>query len=414
MQKSWIHYLKEILVTQMNHWILVMAALTILSVFSADNLHLGFLLLLGLIPVYDYYLRLNAKRYVFFILLHLVPFLILPLCKGSLVLMLVTGSILIFYLVYSIKTKISPLNVENPFIGPAADVCCIAVCYFFYTKYGKADIGNYYMIAFFVFLLVYFLYYFVNNYVWFIMVQKNSVDNISEQSLWIGGLKQLLLFMGIAAVCMLSLMNFEWLSFVVSKIGAFLVWILRGIISLLRIKEPTESFVYDQSSQRSTDGGFLNMGHSGTSPFWIFLEKMAVIATVLFLLWLIIKGLQKFFRYLRTSFYQSKKSKTTLSFNGTDVREQCEIIETENYFKKLFTPRSPRDNARRVYKKFIIKHKQDLIGDLDKEHLSPLTAGECCDSLHCPEVHALYNKVRYSDEKISAADVKALKEKTKL
>ena len=40
MQKSWIHYLKEILVTQMNHWILVMAALTILSVFSADNLHL--------------------------------------------------------------------------------------------------------------------------------------------------------------------------------------------------------------------------------------------------------------------------------------------------------------------------------------------------------------------------------------
>jgi hypothetical protein len=124
--------------------------------------------------------------------------------------------------------------------------------------------------------------------------------------------------------------------------------------------------------------------------------------------------LQKFFRYLRTSFYQSKKSKTTLSFNGTDVREQCEIIETENYFKKLFTPRSPRDNARKVYKKFIIKHKQDLIGDLDKEHLSPLTAGECCDSLHCPEVYALYNKVRYSDEKISSADVKALKEKTKL
>ena len=413
MQKSWIHYLKEILVTQMNHWILVVAALTILSIFSANNLHLGFLLALGIVPVYDYFLRLKTKRYVFFLSLHLVPFFILFLCKGSLLLCLVTAAILIFYLVYSIKTKISPVNVENPFIGPVAGVCCIAASFFFHGKYGKIDISNYYTIAFFIFLLVYFLYYFMNNYVWFVNVQKNSVDNISERSLWIGGLKQLLVFVAIASICMLCLMNFEWLSFVVSKIGQFFVIILRALISLLHFKEPTESLGYDETSQRSTDGGFFNLGQGDTSFIWLVLEKIAIVATVVFIIWFLLRNLYKFFQYLRMNFYQSKTQKTSLTFSGMDVREQCEIIQTESYFKKLFSPKSHRDTARKVYKKFILKHKQTLIGDLEKEHLSPLTAGECCEKLACPDVQKLYEKVRYSDEKITAADVKALKEKTK-
>ena len=413
MQKSWIHYLKELLVTQLNHWILVIAAMTIFSIFSASNLHLGFLLLLGVVPVYEYYLRLKAKRYFYFILLHLLTFLILFLCKGSLVLILVTAAILIFYLIYSIKTKISPLNVENPFIGPAAGVCCIAACYFFFTKYGKADIGTYYFFAFFIFLLVYFVYYFMNNYVWFIMVQKNSVDNVSEQSLWIGGLKQLITFISVACACMLALIKFEWLSFVVSKIGQFFVFLLRTFLSLLNLQEPTESGVYDSQSTQGVEGRFGVFGRGQTSGFLLFLEKVAIIFTVIFLVWLIYTGLRKFFRYLRTSFYSSKHNKTELTFNGGDVREECEIIQTENYLKKLFTPRNHRDAARKVYKKFILKNKNALIGDLEKDRLAPLTVGECCTILDRKEVQDLYEKVRYSDEKISAADVKSLKEKTK-
>lgn len=413
MQKSWIHYLKEILITQMNHWILVMAALTILSVFSAKNLHLGFLLLLGIVPVYYYLLRQKTKRYFFFITLHLVPFLMLPLCKGNLALLLVTAAIFVFYLIYSIKVKVTDVHVENPFIGPAAGVCCIAVCFFFHGKYGKVDISNYYMIAFFVFLLVYFVYYFMNNYVWFVNVQKNSVDNISEQSLWVGGLKQLLIFIGVTCVCMLSLIKIEWLSFVVSKIGQFGAFLLRLLFSLIRLKEPDTSITYGEQTSDANDGGLMNLAHGDTALIWIILEKIAITATIIGLSWLLIYSLWKFFRYLRNHFYHSQTKKTELTFDGTDIREQCEIIQTENYLKKLFTPRNNRDIARKVYKKFIIKHKQDLIGDLNKEYLSPLTAGECCEKLDCLEVQKLYEKVRYSEEKISASDVKSLKEKTK-
>jgi len=96
------------------------------------------------------------------------------------------------------------------------------------------------------------------------------------------------------------------------------------------------------------------------------------------------------------------------------VREQCEIIQNENIIKKLFSFRNNRDIARKAYKKFIIKHKEARIGDLEKDHLAPLTAGECCKKLARTDVQQLYEKVRYSDEKISSADVKALKEKTKL
>lgn len=414
MQKSWIHYLKEILITQMNHWILVVAALTILSIFPAQGLHLGFLLSLGIIPIFYYALRLKTKRYFFFILLHLVPFLILPFCKASLVLILVTGAILVFYLVYSIKTKVSDIHVENPFVGPAIGVCCIAICLFFHNKYGKVDIRNYYTIAFFAFLLVFFIYYFIENYVWFVTVQKNSVDNISEQSLWIGGLKQLLIFVAIACVCMLSLINFEWLSFVVSKIGDFLVFLLRLLFSLIKRKPPEEIITYDQVAQGSPEGGLLNLAHGNTSLILIILEKIAIVATIIGIGWFLIYSLYKFFRFLRKSFYQSKKpNKPHPAFNGTDVREQCEIIQNESYLKKLLTPRNHRDVARKVYKKYILKHKQDLIGDLSKEHLSPLTVGECCEKLDSKEVQKLYEKIRYSEEKISAIDVKALKEKTK-
>jgi len=414
MQKSWIHYSKELCITQMNHWILVVAAFTVLSIFSATNLHLGFLLSLGIIPVFYYVLRLKTKRYFFFILLHLVPFGILPFCKENFVLLLVVAAVLVFYFVYSIKVKVTDVHVENPFIGPAAGVCTIAVCFFFHDKYGRIDIRNYYTIAFFVFLLVFFLYYFMENYVWFVTVQKNSVDNISERSLWIGGLKQLLIFVGVACVCMLSLINFEWLSFVVSKIGDFFVFLLRLLFSLITRKPPEEIINYDQVAQGGPEGGLLNFAHGNTSFILIILEKIAIAATIIGIGCFLVYSLYKFFRFLRKSFYQSKKpNRLHPTFNGTDVREQCEIIQTESYLKKLFTPRNHRDVARKVYKKYIIKHKQDLIGDLSKEHLSPLTAGECCERLDCLEVQKLYEKVRYSEEKISAADVKALKEKTK-
>ena len=413
MQKSWIHYLKELLVTQMNHWILVVAGFTTLSIFPSEEMHLGFLLLLGLIPVYYYLIRLKTKRYFFFIVLHLLPFLILPLCKRSLVLLLVTAAILVFYLIYSIKTKVTPIHVENPFIGPVAGVLSIAACFFFFGKYGKHDIHNYYTIAFFVFLLVYFLYYFINNYVWFVNVQKNSVDNISEQSLWVGGLKQLSLFISITFVCMLSLINIEWLSFVVSKIGQFFVFVLRFLISLIRVKEPADSFTYGERLPASNVNGLFNSAHNNTSLFMLFLEKIAIVTTFVVLAWLLIYSLRKFFRFLRKNFYLNKSTKTELLISGSDVREQCEIIQTESYLKKLFAFKNNRDVARKVYKKFITKHKQALIGDLDKELLSPLTAGECCKKLECPEVQKLYEKVRYSEEKISATDVKALKDKTK-
>lgn len=414
MQKSWIHYTKEVFVTQMNHWILVVAALTLQSVFAAANLHVAFLLLLGVVPAYFYLLRLKTRHFSVFLLLHLLPLCFLLLCKSDILLFLLTAAILIVHFVYSIKTKVKPAGVENPFIGPASGVCCIAVCALLHSKYGKIDIGGYYSIALFAFLLVFFLYYFMDHYVWFINVQKNSVDNVSEQSLWIGGLKQLFPFIGITAVCMLLLGNIEWLSFLVSKVGALGKMILRFLFSLISRNPNNETTVYDNMTSGSGDEGgtLLRGGESGI--VWIVLEYIAIAATIIGLTWLVIYGIVNLFQFLRNAFYQNKSKQTELLVSGTDVREQCEIIQTENYFKKLFSLKNNRDIARKAYKKFIIKHKEALIGDLEKDHLAPLTAGECCEKLQRTDVQQLYEKVRYSDEKISSADVKALKEKTKL
>ncbi len=413
MQKSWIHYTKELFVTQMNHWILVVAAMTVLSIFSTDASYIGYLLLLGIVPAFFYVLRLKVHHFFLFFFLHFLPFSVLFLCQSNPVLWVLVLIILLFHFIYSVKAKIKPTNVENPFIGPVGGVCCIAACTLLQHYYGKLNISMYYTAILFAFLLVFFFYYFMDHYLWFVKVQKNSVDNVSEQSLWRGGIKQLLLFLCITCISMLLLHNVAWLSYLFSKAGMLLTFILRFLFSLINQDSNTDSIVYGDDASASDGGGDMMLVGEETAPVWIVLEYIAIGAMIIGLIWLISYGLYTFFRFLWKNFHQSKKTPLTEPFQEGDVREQCEIIQNKLYLKNFFTLKNNRDIARKTYKKFITKHKQELIGDLDKEHLAPLTAGECCEKLQHPDVQTIYEKVRYSEEKISSADIKVLKEKTK-
>lgn len=416
MKRSPIHYTKECLITQMNHWILAIAAMTLFSVFSPDRLHLGFLLLLGIVPAFFYFLRIKANNFFVFFGLHLLPFISVMsvlFAYDSLILSLVTMAILLFHLIYSVKIKIKPTNVENPFVGPAAGVCLIAVFAFFHAHYGKVDISSYYIIALFIFLLVFFLYYFMDHYIWFVSVQKNSVDNISEKSLWIGGMKLLVAFVAITILSMLLLGDIEWLSYIASKIGAALTEILRFIIAFLNAHSNPEDALFDNIASGGGEGQMMPFAGSKTGSAWIVLEYIAIALVAIGLVWLIGYGLYLFFKMLWEGFHENKTKKVDFYFSEGDVREQIEIIQNKRLLRNIFAPKNSRDAARKVYKKYIIKHKELLVGPSDQSHLAPLTAGECCEKLDNPEAQAIYEKVRYSDQKISSADVKALKEKTK-
>ena len=100
---------------------------------------------------------------------------------------------------------------------------------------------------------------------------------------------------------------------------------------------------------------------------------------------------------------------------GIDIRETCIIEKNKKEAADWFAFLKPREKVRKIYRKQILKHKKDIIGENSPENLEYMTAEECCDKISSADkvsikdLKLIYEKARYSAEEISAEDVKRIK-----
>ena len=113
--------------------------------------------------------------------------------------------------------------------------------------------------------------------------------------------------------------------------------------------------------------------------------------------------------YIRYAEAVKKNDENEELQTGIDIRETCVIEKNKKEAADWFAFLKPREKVRKIYRKQVLKHKKDIIGENSSENLAYMTAEECCDKLSLEDLKLIYEKARYSAEEISAEDVKRIK-----
>jgi len=125
----------------------------------------------------------------------------------------------------------------------------------------------------------------------------------------------------------------------------------------------------------------------------------------LFLVGFIVFGIVKGFQYLWKEFHKDVSRDVKKNNNRIDIRESCTIEKAQKEGKSRFSVRNNHEKIRKIYRKQVLKNKIAIIGDLHAEALQYLTAKECCDKFAAEQLKKMYEKARYSAEKITSDDV---------
>ena len=270
----------------------------------------------------------------------------------------------------------------------------------------------FYIVIAFVYLLGYFLCYFMNQYIKFLSLNRNSASNIPEQDIFQSGVKQTLVFGGISAFVFMMTLRFDWVKKIADQIWAWILEILRSIFSGMETPPPTQDMPVDEMSQAASDIGDV----IDREMFPVFLQEtvkaiatgavfIAFLGGCILLLLLIYEFAKKYLTPLK-----QKKNPKLLSEN-TDIREYCGFEKNTSKKEFGFLFLNPRERIRKIYLRRILKRKNELIGDNAQRQLEYMTAKECCERLSEQSLKVMYEKARYSAEEITSQDVKMARSK---
>lgn len=406
MKQRFIEVGSDLLLSLQNHWVVIAVAMTLTGVLNFETPHLSLWLALWILPVYSYITRRKVQNFYLFFFLQLLPLAIACNIRLQLGLKLIIIAMSVFYIVSSIKIRLSEIS-EELVIMPAVSVCIIGATYIIEDFFIGRGWGRYYLLITFAYLIIYFFYYFVSRYLSFIFVNKNSASNIPERDIFISGMKQTGIYVIGGVVLMLLGANVEWLSYIMGMLGRGLVSAIRFLVSFLNFEKSETNPMPSEQGMGNGMGGFMEGGEP--HPFWIMLEKIATAAVFVGVVVLLVVAVVKGYQFLRNNFRKIPKKKYRENHGNQDIRENCEIESGKNESLGWFTFLNNKEKIRKMYRKRVLKNKSNIVGEANVKELEYLTAKECCDKISADSLKAIYEKARYSDESITAEDVKLAK-----
>ncbi len=414
MNRKPIELCKQFLLIQMNHWVLVPIFVALLGLSGYPKPYMLLWLLMSVIPIYLYFVRSKIKNFFLFYLLHLVvPVLWIVLPIDKLWLKVLLGFMALFYIISSICVKVAGKGTSEGAFLPLYAISTIGLSAFAHDFWGDNSWDAYYLTAAFIYLGCYFIHCFIEQYNYFISVNQFSASNIPEFEIFTTGMKQTLMFSAAGLGVLFMTANIEWFSYIA--------------VNLFRELMATVGFIYNlifgnkQMPSQNKQEEVLEIGAEeilaepeNVSPilewFWKILEFLVMAALIIAVVVVIIYSIRKGYQFLRKHFTVSGPEQEQVIKSGRDIREAIAVDKEERTGFKLFTFRDNTEKVRKLYKKYILKNKNAIIGESDAHNLDNLTAKECCDKLSAEVLCGVYEKTRYSAAEITAEDVKLLKQ----
>lgn len=355
MKQEWMKNIQDSLCIILNHLLFVAAVITVMDLFQADGPSILLWLAFVVIP------------FVYFYVTKKTPVLIHP------------SMFIIILCVLSLVEKIMKASDWEIF---------------------------YYVIAF-VYLIGYFIYYFTKQFLTFLKLNQNTASKIPIADIFQNGIGLTAIFTACSSVILLLCFNFDWVKAIADVIWSGIRLLLSYLFSGMETPPavPEKEEMAPQNPQMGSAG--IADGIAIDSLGWlrdimlVMVIAGLVVGGILFIyyIYFMIKG--------RDRAKKDKKANKKLSKND-DVREFCGIERNESRKSAVFVFRNNREKVRRIYQKKIMKHKNKIVGEQEQQ-LRYLTAKQCCDKLSEQQLKLVYEKARYSEQTISAEDVRLAK-----
>ena len=402
MKKRAIEIGCDLLLFFKNHCAIVAIAMTLTGVCRYDAPLFGVWMTLLGIPLYLYITRKKVQNFFLFFFVQLLPVAVACMISAPIGIKLIALCMTVFYVISSIKIRLAEIPQEVVFM-PVVSIAIFGGTHIIEEFFLKNGWGYYYFFLTFLYVIAYFFYYFLERYLNFVLVNKNSASNIPEAEIFRSGMKQTGVYVACGVAIMLLCVNVEWLSYIIRLVGRGLLAVIRFFVSFLVQDTVKPETTQQAQGNRGDMAGFLEKGEA--HPFWIFLEKVLMAAVFVGIIAAIIVGLVKGYQFLRKNFRKIEKKHQEVQ-NGLDIRESCEIERGSGERSRWFSFLNNTEKIRKMYRKRVLKSKALIVGTSGNKELEYLTAKECCDKISADSLKEIYEKARYSNENITADDVR--------
>ena len=417
MNNKWIERIQDVLVMAMNHLILTVLAICVIGLLKESSPHLLLWTAMFVYPVGYYFVRGKTKKLVPFLLIHvLTPFFVLLVPVGWF-LRAIMAVMAIIYSIVSARIRYREEPADDIFLPPLGVGIFMGAVTLLENLYSKRGWEQYYLVIAILYFGLYFVEYFLGQYLFFRTVNKSSTGVIPEKAIFSAGAKQTLLFSAGSMAILFLAANIGWVSYVWSWIWRGIYLIMRFLVSLLPAGEATESTEGTKAPSQG-DSGMPDLGDDKGNELlhliWMILEKIMIAAVIVGSIVLIVWLTNRIVKFLRNRFYRSRATSVTELEGAVDIRESCDIEREERAVSAWFGFLNPREKIRRIFKKQVWKNKEKIVGMRSPETLGYLTAQECTEKISeeqaAPEeLTKLYEQARYGREDVGNEEVKRAK-----
>lgn len=406
---------RELLVTQMNHW-------GFFSIFSmllfvlCHNYEIPIpsavptWLMCGFIPLGLYFARRYLTKFYLLLLAHMAAILyifILPVSFSPM--KILTYVTVIAYVIYSLYIWSKVPDKQDPKFYPLITVGASAICLAIIDSLGFPDQSKTFITIIILYLGIYFIVYYIEQYLNFLKVNKSSAGHIPARKMFQSGMLLASGYTLAGLALMLLISNPNWLGRILNAIRYVFVSFLNWFFSLFPERE-TEYIPYeDQSLQQLEDMGMYEGGESYW--FWSVLEDIFVFILSILLLLAIIKLLMTLAKFIKSRLgVRETESFASSEENVIDVHEKCSIEKEESLLKKLnLLPKDTVAKIRGLYKKRVTTSAKQITGEQSTVELKRYTARESGTLLEREQMARIYEKARYSNRECTAEDLKEMR-----
>lgn len=413
-----IDILHEILTEQMNHWMLIPVALTVVGASYKNVTKVGayFWLwaLCGLFPFLFFLIRSKVGSFFSLLLLHLVAAVPLPAMFrlwGSNMAFYICTFCAVGHMIYSFAIF---LGTDSSYMKPFHPVAGILLSVFSMTMLRYLNITGWdiYFVAPLVgSLALYSLTVYIRQYLEFLSVNGNSAGHMPAAEMFRSGFKLVSLFVLIGAVFLLICANIGNYTSLWTTIKGSVIQFLRYLFSLLPQGEPEL-----QEPLTEVDPSMFDLPvQTGELPkpglISQILEIAAYVICGVFLAVCMIIALIRLLLFLRMQILKSMQHRRAREQElepNLDVREKCGIERIPIKRKQLKEILSPAQRIRKLYKKRVLASVSELT-DGNQQKLRILTPKECGKRLDEEEMAHIYEQVRYSNNEATADTLRRMK-----
>lgn len=420
MKTDKISLLKEILVTQMNHWAFLpfylFAVVLIQNITGKGAVHLTLWGLFGCIPLLLYFSRKYVHRAFVLFATHIggvAALFFLPV--SHVLLRILNVAIGVIYAVYSLFLWAKTEDKQDIKLYPLLSAGISLLMTLFMNRLGCKTWDNTCMIALILVVGLYFLIYYMEQYLHFLVVNHSSASHIPAREMFRSGLGMVSIYTLLGVIVLFFTTHMTWMKGFFNLIKNALFSVLRFFFQLLPRQEqvPEETTSVEENMQAMMEMNDVHLSGE-TGWFWNVLEYVMYIALAIALAYVAVMLLIKLYCFVQKQMRQTIVKKEETEEEVFDVHEKI-VLSTKrktplsNPFEQL----EPAARIRRMYRKKLLTSENLLVREHNTEQLGRLTARECEKILDAKEMASVYEKARYSQAECNGEDVKRMRKACK-